>query len=271
MAAKSLRVLAAFDAHGDGEVLHGARSTVSWLTGALGIAPGDASSRVHLARASRSRLAPVVSLLADGQVTYDHVRGIGSAVRDLADEHVAPAVDVLADLATRVDVKQLQQAGKHLQDVVNPDGALAANQHDFSRRRLHLSPLLDGMVAVDGLLDPESAATLDAALAPFLVPAGSSDDRTTPQRRADGLVELAKVAMSQTDLGISGGTRPQLSVLCTLPALTHLRDGRPSPPDEVSAPGWGRLERPGRWFGHWFRGDPTDRLRRHYQSGVDRL
>ena len=201
----ALQVLAAFDANGDGEVLHGARSTVSWLTGALGIAPGDASSRVHLARASRSRLAPVVSLLAEGQLTYDHVRGIGTAVRDLPDEHVASAVDVLADLATRVDVKQLQQAGRHLQDVINPDGALASNQHDFSRRRLHLSPLFDGMVAVDGLLDPESAATLDAALSPFLVPAGKSDDRTTPQRRADGLVELASVAMSQTDLGTNRG------------------------------------------------------------------
>ena len=146
-----------------------------------------------------------------------------------------------------------------------------ANQHDFSRRRLHLSPLLDGMVAVDGLLDPESAATLDAALAPFLVPAGSSDDRTTPQRRADGLVELARVAMSQTDLGLTGGTRPQLSVLCTLPALAALREGDVGSADGVSTPGWGRSGATGRWLGYRFGRDPTNRLRRDDQSGVDRL
>ena len=40
-----LHVLATFDAHGDGEVLAGARSTTSWLRGALHLSGADAGGR----------------------------------------------------------------------------------------------------------------------------------------------------------------------------------------------------------------------------------
>ena len=50
--AAMLSAVAAFDAAGDGEVLHGAASTPSWLRGALGLAPGEAAERVRLARGS---------------------------------------------------------------------------------------------------------------------------------------------------------------------------------------------------------------------------
>ena len=51
-----LGAVASFDDAGDGEILHGAASTQSWLRGALGVAPGEASERVRLARASRTLL-----------------------------------------------------------------------------------------------------------------------------------------------------------------------------------------------------------------------
>ena len=44
-------VLADFDTNGDGQVLHAAASTGSWLRGALGMPAGEASERVQIARA----------------------------------------------------------------------------------------------------------------------------------------------------------------------------------------------------------------------------
>jgi len=58
------------------------------------------------------------------------------------------------------------------------------------------------MVALDGLLDGEAAALLDGALEPFLVPASPDDERTTPQRRADGLIDVARVAREKGKLGV---------------------------------------------------------------------
>lgn len=161
-------MLAAFDAAGDGEVLHGARSSAAWLRGALGIAGSEASQRVTAARGTRTHLARAVVELATGHLTYDHVRSIDRLVRPLPSEQVATAAEYLTELSTRADVETVRRAGRYLQNVVDPDGSQRDSERLFSRRSLHLSPLLDGMVAVDGLLDPEGAATLNSS--PAAVP-----------------------------------------------------------------------------------------------------
>jgi Domain of unknown function (DUF222)/HNH endonuclease len=219
VAASATQVLDPFDAAGDGETLHGARSTAAWLRGALRISSSDASKRVAIARASRQHLAPAVSQLASGAVTHEHVRSIDSLVRPLPEARVAEAAEYLTELSTHADVETVRRAGRYLQNVVDPDGSAEDSERRFRRRHLQLSPLLDGMVAVDGMLDPEGAATVNAALQPFLVPTDKTDDRTTSQRRADGLVDLARKAMDQGELGISGGTKPHLNVLCTYESL----------------------------------------------------
>jgi hypothetical protein len=96
------------------------------------------------------------------------------------------------------------------------------------------------MVGVDGLLDPEGAATVNAALQPFLVPIEKTDDRSTSQRRADGLVDLARKAMDQGELGISGGSKPHLNVLCTFDSLA----GGGGPAELWQTPGGGVIGAP---------------------------
>ena len=205
--------LATFDARGDGETLHAAGSTASWLRGALRMAPGDATGRVQIARGTRHLLAEPVQQLADGQVTFDQVRAIERATRHLPDPVKPDAVTMLTELATQADVAAVRTAGQRLRHVIDPDGALADADKQFDRRYLHLSPLLDGMTAVDGLLDPEATTVLTTALAPFLVPTSPDDHRTTAQRRADGLTELATTALNTDQLPHLGGGPTQLQVL----------------------------------------------------------
>lgn len=174
---------------------------------------------MHLARASRHCMSTSLKLLREGLLTPEHIRAIERGIRNLPDQHQEPAVLMLNEAAERVDVEGLRQLIRHLAHAADPDGSARIAKQMFNRRRMHLSPMLDGMVALDAVLDPEGAATVSAALEPFLVPSGSSDSRSTPQRRADGLVELARVAMSQALLGVSGGATPNVNVLCTMESL----------------------------------------------------
>ena len=212
--------LAVFDAHGDGQTLHAASSTASWLRGGLRLAPGDATERVRIARSSRNLLAEPVTALAAGAISYDQLRAIEHATRHLPKDQQPPAVTLLTDLAKQADVQAVRTAGQRLRFTLDPDGALTQADKQFERRYLTLSPLLDGMTHLDGLLDPEATTTLTTALAPFLVPAGPHDQRHTPQRRADGLIELARISADHTLLPLVAGQRPHLEILCPLQTLT---------------------------------------------------
>ena len=146
-------------------------------------------------------------------LTYEHLRAVERGVRHLPAEHQQAGVELLTELARQAPVGDVRTAGKHLRAVVDPDGSLAHGQQQFDRRYLTLSPLMDGMTALDGLLDAESAALLTAALEPFLVPSGADDTRSASQRRADGLVQIVQTAADHRLLPVSGGERPHLHVL----------------------------------------------------------
>lgn len=130
------RALDAVDAHGDVHVVDGARSTQSWLRGALRLAPGDASERVRIARGGRSLLAEPLRALADGDVVYDQVRAIGRDVAALPPDARQRAVDLLTDLARVADTAAVRVAGRRLRYVVDPDGARAEAEVQFERRYL---------------------------------------------------------------------------------------------------------------------------------------
>jgi len=213
VAAATSTALEVFDAHGDGQLLHGASSTAAWLRGAVRVTGPEAAERVRIARASRTVLADPVERLSRGELTYDHVRAIERGTRSLPPDQQHAGAQVLTDLARIAPVADVRTAATHLQYVLDPDGSLVDAQHQFDRRHLTMAPLMDGMTSLTGLLDPESAALLTAALQPFLVPTEANDDRSTPQRRADGLVQLVQSACDQALLPVSGGERPHLNVL----------------------------------------------------------
>jgi hypothetical protein len=213
VAVANLAAVAVFDAHGDGQTLHGAASTQAWIRGACRVSGAEAAERVRIARAARGFLGGAVSKVGEGLLTYDHLRAVERGVRHIRQSRQPAAVTVLTDLAEVGSVTDVRTAGKHLQYVVDPDGSLANSCQQFDRRYLTLAPLLDGMTAVDGLLDAEAAALVTAALEPFLVPADATDDRTASQRRADGLVQIVASAADQALLPIVGGERPHLHVI----------------------------------------------------------
>ena len=102
---------------------------------------------------------------------------------------------------------------------MDTDGFLTDHERQYERRFLNLSQGWDGMWHLDGVLDPESGATLQAALQPLAVPAGPEDTREPRQRRADALVELARRVLDSGSLPQTAGERPHVSVEITLDTL----------------------------------------------------
>lgn len=100
------------------------------------------------------------------------------------------------------------------------------------RRYLHVTPQLDGMTRLSGLLDPESAATVVAAFdaatsprrgGPRFVDADAKeraqrlidDERTTEQLALDAFVDLIKLGTAADDGRVLGSTTPTVRILVT--------------------------------------------------------
>jgi Domain of unknown function (DUF222)/HNH endonuclease len=217
-----LHQLATLDGRGaaGAEAGTSAPSTAGWLRAALRMSAGLAAQRVRTARAlHRGPLAATAAALAAGQVSYPHAAALADATSDLPPAKVTQAEPVLVDAARRLDPGRLRRLAAHLRDLVDPDAAEQRARARLDRRGLWLAATVDGMVAVDGLLDPEAGEAVQAALMPLARPTGPDDDRTAAQRRADALGELARQGLQAGRLPQAGGLRPQLTVTIELASL----------------------------------------------------
>jgi Domain of unknown function (DUF222) len=107
----------------------------------------------------------------------------------------------------------------HLCEVADPDAAEQQAQRRHDRRGLWVVPTFEGMVAVDGLLDPEAGETLFTALEPLARSTTAEDERSAAQRNADALTELARRQLAGRRLPQTGGVRPQVVVTVELASL----------------------------------------------------
>jgi Domain of unknown function (DUF222) len=221
-----LQELAAVDAGGAAGAEHGIRapSTASWLRGRLRMGAGAATSAVRTARALfRGPLTGTAQALCAGELSVAHASALAHGTSDLPHPLAAEAEPVLLEAARRLDPPRLRRVLGHLRQVADPDGADHDAERRHGRRGLWLAPTWEGMVALQGLLEPEAGQTLLAALEPLARPHDAQDVRSGDQRRADALVELARRALEGGQLPLVGGARPQLAVMVDLDSLL----GRP--------------------------------------------
>lgn len=181
-------------------------------------------------------LSPVVRAVVDGDLcaeTIDAIRtGLGEPTESVSMDALADAVRQLLDEAASVTVEVLAARARELRDRLDLEGVAAREEELRSRRYLRLIAQPDGMTRIFGLLDPESAAALkaavDAATSPrrggprFVDPDEIKraeqlmlDPRTTEQIALDTLVELVDVAVRTSDSAILGARRPDVRMLVT--------------------------------------------------------
>ena len=217
-----LKELAAVDARGAAGAEEGVQvgSTAAWLRRRLRMSPSAASSSVRTARALfRGPLTATGQALVAGELSPAHAQVLASGTQHLPAHTAVEAEPVLVEAARRLDPRRLRRLVGHLCLVADPEGAEGRAERQHQRRGLWFSPTWEGMVAIDGLLEPEAGQTLLAALEPLARPADAHDTRTGGQRRADALTELARRNLEGGRLPQSGGVRPQLLVTVDLDSL----------------------------------------------------
>ncbi|HXT45539.1 MAG TPA: DUF222 domain-containing protein, partial [Pseudonocardiaceae bacterium] len=133
-------------------------------------------------------------------------------------------VQVEAELARQariLDAGQLAVLGKRMLAYLDQDGR-PPNDTPQTRRWMRLRDR-DGGCELTGWLDWEAAEIVRSALSPLAAPRPATDVeidlRTTVQRDADALVELAQRALTDGQLPTEGGERPQVVVTVSLPVL----------------------------------------------------
>jgi 5-methylcytosine-specific restriction endonuclease McrA len=201
-------------------------SVTSWVESRYGVWWSEAAREVRVAR-GLEHMPGVRAALADGEVSSAGVAMLVDA-REANPEEFANSEDMLVEAARTLPARGLKRAVEHWKAVVEPERALTQERERFERRGLQASPTFEGMVRVDGNLDPETGGTVLAALRAVTDGwARAGDDGRSPaQRRADALGEVCRGWLSRADRPSTGGERPHLTVIVDLETLEG-RAGRP--------------------------------------------
>ncbi|GIU93071.1 MAG: HNH endonuclease [Acidimicrobiia bacterium] len=191
----------------------GGHTSVTSLLEAEGVRRGKASRLVRRARAV-SEMPVVCSMYSDGQLNTDQVEEL-IRMREIVPDQFREGEEMLARIARntrRIDT--LRRALAYwLQAVAEPE-ALAQARELQERRRIYCSRSFDGRYRLEGWLDPEGAETLLRALDGE--PPSKDDRRTTAQRRADHLIDMARHHLACRS---PRAARPSVEVHVSLDAL----------------------------------------------------
>ncbi|MCU1421724.1 MAG: hypothetical protein JWN36_1375 [Microbacteriaceae bacterium] len=162
-----------------------------------------------------------------GRVTAEAARLIGGTLAglDLPEEILLDAANGMLRDAASLTESQLAARARQVRDRLDEAGVAGREEQLREKRCLHLYPQADGTTRISGVLDPENAAQLtaaiDAATSPrrggprFVDPTAHEraqrlldDPRTTPQIALDALVELVKLGVAGDSARIVGTHKP---------------------------------------------------------------
>ena len=223
------------EAKKNGDHLVGGNITAaSWISRTCGMSVTSAADRLCVGTQLQS-LPKIAGALAAGEIGYQSTSILCHLREQLGEKRDLFIEEEMLDLAQRHSVFNLRLLCRIARHVADPDGFFNEAEHDFTRRRLYVSLMSDGMYAIDGVLDPEGGAALKAALHSLAKPRGPEDDRTGSQRTADALTELVLHAMDEGKLPRRNGVRPHVTVTTTLEGLKN-EVGAPPADLELSLP-----------------------------------
>ncbi|HEX9831535.1 MAG TPA: 13E12 repeat family protein [Mycobacterium sp.] len=175
----------------------------------------------------------VAAALEAGAIGEDHLRAITRAMKRLPScVSVQDRDDVETSLvreAVKNDAEIVKAAGRHIDEIFNPDGDF--DEADRARRRgMVLGPQgPDGMSRLSGWIDPETRCYVEAATAAVRpgrhLPDGTieetPDDRSPSQRCHDGIKLGLKAGIASGQLGSHRGHPVTVIARTTLAELNQ--------------------------------------------------
>ena len=119
-----------------------------------------------------------------GTISRRHAQVIADAYTPERADALSVLESDLVDAARHVHPQELRSLVTYVTDAIDGDGGAATANQEHERRRLHVSRMLDGMVAIDGLLDRDSGEIVLTALNAAMDAPQAGDMRSSAQRRA---------------------------------------------------------------------------------------
>src|SRR5213082_165201 len=201
-----------------GHLAEGAPSAVSWLRHNCKMSSTSAADRLCVGKELES-LPQVAEALAAGEIGYQSASVLCHLRDQLGEKRELFVEDEMLELARKHTVKDLRFLCLHARHAADPDGFFKDAEADFSRRRLQISQMADGMHVIDGVLDAVGGAAVKTALEALTRHFTPDDVRSHSQRMADALVELTHHALDEGRLPARGGVKPHVSLTTTVEAL----------------------------------------------------
>jgi hypothetical protein len=201
-----------------------------------GVSRGEATRlvKVGVMIATPSFLSAVSAAVERGSLSIEAADVIRAGLREPSETataaQLAQAAVVLVGEAATVPIEVLAARARELRDLIDEAGVADRERHRYEQRFLRLTPQSDGMVRINGLLDPESAALVTDAFDLVTSPrrggprfvnedekarakAIEDDPRTTEQIMLDTFVEIIEVAAKADPKKLFGSRRPAVRVL----------------------------------------------------------
>lgn len=203
------------------------RSFGQWVAHRLGTSVTTARREVRLGRALRDALPLTARAASAGEISADAAQIIASAAstdarRETLADPLHPCNEAfLVDQARALPVDDLRTVARAWADHADPDADDRGYREADAREFLELARVPFGY-RVAGQLTIEHAQTVQAALAAVMTVPSTSDQRSTAQRRAQGLADLSRVVLDHGLAGTGRSTRPHLTVLVDHATLSQL-------------------------------------------------
>lgn len=205
----------------------GQLSTAAWLAHRYAISRRSAEGAVRRALALE-QMPEVWAAFSEGELSTSAVNELARA-RDFAPEAFPDWEEALVEAARAKSFGELHRVVESWRAAAEPARAIEEEDGRYARRRLDVIPSMDGLVRVDGELDPETGQSLITAIRAVTdVEARSgdrSDVRTPTQRRVDALGEVCRGWLASFDRPSTGGEVPHVIVTMDVAALER-RAGR---------------------------------------------
>src|SRR6202163_2767502 len=196
----------------------GSITAASWVARTCGMSISSAADRVCVGEQLES-LPRVAEALSSGEISFQSASVLCHLHERLGENRDGFDEEEMVGYAREFSVFELRKLCRFAWHVANPDGFFNEAEADFTRRRLHISLMADGMHAIDGVVDPECGAGLRTLLDSLAKRKGLEDDRARPQRMADAMGELVNHAMDQGTLPRRNGVRPHISLTTTIEGM----------------------------------------------------
>ena len=204
----------------------GWRTAADWLASHCRMTAGDAAELIGMGERFW-QLALAEAALIEGSICFRNAVLLYRLAEQVGYQLLLPMEAELVEQARQLSPGNFARLLRHFRGMLDAEGMLEDARLAHQRRYLQLAATMDGIYYLKGKFDPDAGAAIEAALVALSPRRGLEDMRTPGNRRADALLDLARMALDSGELPEVAGERPHVTLTVSAEALTGVPGSLP--------------------------------------------